>query len=38
MEFLSVFSSSLKTKSEIGLKKDEIDVEEISKNSLFETT
>jgi len=38
MEFLTIFSSALKTKSEIGLKKDEIDNEEVGKNSLFETT
>jgi len=38
MEFLAMFSSSLKTKSEIGLKKEEIDSEEVGKNSLFETT
>ena len=38
MEFLAIFSDSLKTKSEVGFKKDEIDIEEIGKNSLFETT
>lgn len=37
-EFLQVFSASLKTKSELGLKKEEVDVETVHKNSLFETT
>ncbi len=36
IEFLTVFQSSLKTKSEYGFKKDDIDIEEIGKNSLFE--
>ena len=38
MEFLSIFSNSMKTKTEVGLKLEEIDAEEIGKNSLFETT
>jgi len=36
VEFLTVFSSSLKTKTENGFKKEEIDIEEVGKNSLFE--
>lgn len=36
VEFLTAFSSSLKTKTENGFKKEEIDIEEVGKNSLFE--
>ena len=36
--FLSIFMNSLKTKSELGLKTEAIDEEEIPKNSLFEAT
>lgn len=38
MEFLTIFSNSMKTKTEVGFKQEEIDAEEIGKNSLFETT
>ena len=38
MEFLTIFSNSMKTKSEVGLKLEDIDAEEIGKNSLYETT
>ena len=31
-EFLQIFNSSIKTKSEIGLRPEEIDLEEIPKN------
>ena len=37
-EFLAVFSSALKTKSELGLRQEEIDIEEVGKNSLYETS
>ena len=35
--FLSIFKNSLLTKSELGIKTEEIDNEEIPKNSLFES-
>lgn len=38
MEFLTIFSTSMKTKTEVGFKTEDIDVEEVGKNSLFETT
>lgn len=39
MEFMTIFSGSLKTKAEYGFKKEEmLDDEEINKNSLFETS
>ena len=38
MEFLTIFSASLKTKSEVGFKLEELDTEEVGKNSLYETT
>ena len=38
MEFLTLFNSSLKTKSEVGFQTSDIDAEEVHKNSLFETT
>ena len=38
LEFMGIFSASLKTKSEMGIARDEIDVETVDKNSLFETT
>lgn len=34
---MSIFTNSMKTKSEVGFKKEEIDAEDIGKNSLFET-
>ena len=37
-EFLGIFTNSLKTKSELGLKTEDIDDEEIPKSSLFEAT
>ena len=38
MEFLAIFSTSMKTKTEVGFKTEDIDAEEVGKNSLFETT
>ena len=38
VEFFTIFSSAMKTKSEVGFKQDEIDIEEVGKNSLYETT
>ena len=37
-EFLAVFSSALKTKSELGFRQEEMDIEEVGKNSLYETS
>lgn len=39
MQFLTIFSGSMKTKSEVGFKKEPVlDDEEVGKNSLFETS
>ena len=38
MEFLTIFSASIKTKSEVGFKLEELDTQEVGKNSLYETT
>ena len=35
---MTIFSASMKTKFEVGFKQEEIDVEEVGKNSLFETS
>ena len=38
VQFFQSFSQALKTKSELGIKKEEFDSEKITKNSLFDTT
>lgn len=37
VQFLTIFSAALKTKSEVGFRQEEQDVEEVGKNSLYET-
>ena len=38
IQFFQVFSTALKTKSEVGFKTNDLDAEKITKNSLFEAT